>query len=428
MIGVAGARDFDRLGLAANLGEEFIRMGVRAVIAAGWAVDDRAGQTFAANFYRAMLAGTAFGEAVRIAREAVWTRCPDVNTWGAYQCYGDPDFRFHRQGTATQPVWPNFCTPHELVAELENLAADFRAGGYDEGGGRIARRLARIPSGQSAAWLQRADVCAALGLAWGEIRNWEDATRWLAQALAAERGECPLRALEQYANYRVRLAAARWPDARRLPAAKRETARRQAVDAIAAAIGDLDLLCQRLPTVERLSLLGGAFKRLAQIESDGERRQQALTSMAEQYGLAYARRRDAYAFTNRVAALLLANRGTVAVDAENRGKLLGELDGLQQEVARRNANDPNFWDGASLADLALTHLLLNAAGPARQRDAGFGEAATAVVEAYRDAVARAASPRELASPAENIAFLSELWSAHDKAMQQVFQSIAESLQ
>jgi hypothetical protein len=125
---------------------------------------------------------------------------------------------------------------------------------------------------------------------------------------------------------------------------------------------------------------------------------------------------------------LLANRGTVAVDAENRGKLLGELDGLQQELARRNADDPNFWDGASLADLALTRLLLNAAGPARQRDAGFGEAATAVVEAYRDAVARAASPRELASLAENIAFLSELWSARDKAMQQVFQSIAECLQ
>ena len=35
---------------------------------------------------------------------------------------------------------------------------------------------------------------------------------------------------------------------------------------------------------------------------------------------------------------------------------------------------------------------------------------------------------ELASPAENIAFLSELWSARDKAMQQLFQTIAESLQ
>ena len=65
--------------------------------------------------------------AVRVAREDVWLRFPDVNTWGAYQCYGDPDFRFHRDGSGAQRVWPDFSTPHELVAELENLAADFRA-------------------------------------------------------------------------------------------------------------------------------------------------------------------------------------------------------------------------------------------------------------------------------------------------------------
>ena len=423
-----GQRELDRLGLAANLGEEFIRMGVRVVVAAGWAVDDRAGQAFAATFYRALLAGEAFGEAVRAAREAVWTRCPDVNTWGAYQCYGDPDFRFHRDGGTAQRVWPNFGTPHELVAELENLAADFRAGGHDEAGGRIARRVARIPAGQSAAWLKRADVCAALGLAWGEIRNWEEATRWLEQALTADRGECPIRALEQYANYRVRLAAANGPAARRLPATKREAARGNAVEAIETAILDLDTLCRRAPTVERLNLLGSAYKRLAQVENEGERRLEALVNMAHHHDLAYARKRDAYAFTNRVAATLLAAQRTVAVDAEKRGRLLRELDSLQREVARRDADDPNFWDGASLADLALTRLLLAGANPPRQRGAGFGESITAVIQAYGDAIGRCASPREVASLAENIAFLSELWSPRDKVMQHIFERILESLQ
>jgi len=425
---VDGQRELDRLGLAANLGEEFIRMGVRAVVAAGWAVDDRAGQVFAASFYRAMLAGEAFGEAVRAAREAVWTRCPDVNTWGAYQCYGDPDFRFHREGGTAQRALPNFGTPHELVAELENLAADFRAGGHDEAGGRIARRVARIPTGQSAAWLKRADVCAALGLAWGEIRNWEEATHWLELALTADRGECPLRALEQYANYRVRLAAANWPAARRGPAAKREAARGSAIEAIETAILDLDTLCRRAPTVERLNLLGGAYKRLAQVEQEGERRREALVNMAHHHDLAYARKGDAYAFTNRVAAMLLAAQGTVAVDPENRANLLRELDGLEREVAQRNADDPNFWDGASLADLALTRLLLLGARPTRQRDAGFDGEGSAVIQAYRDAIARAASPREIASLAENIAFLSDLWSPRDKAMQEVFERIKESLE
>jgi formylglycine-generating enzyme required for sulfatase activity len=79
--------------LAANLGEQFIRMGVKAVVAPGWIIDDAAGGAFAEGFYSRMLAGQPFGEAVRGTREEVWLRFPAVNTWGAYQCYGDPDYR-----------------------------------------------------------------------------------------------------------------------------------------------------------------------------------------------------------------------------------------------------------------------------------------------------------------------------------------------
>ena len=424
---VDGPRDLDRLGLAANLGAEFIRMGVRAVVAAGWAVDDRAGQAFAAAFYRAMLAGEAFGEAVRAAREDVWTRCPDVNTWGAYQCYGDPDFRFHRNGGPVQRAWPNFGTPHELVAELENLSADLRAGGHDEGGGRIARRVARIPPNQADAWLQRGDVCAALGLAWGEIRKWEEACGWLKKALTADKGECPMRALEQYANYRVRRAADHWQQARRLPPARREAVRATQVEDIEIAIRDLDTLCRHAPTVERMNLLGSAYKRLAQVESEGDRRLAALTNMARQYGLAGERRNDAYAFTNRVAATLLAERRTVAVDAGNRAELLRELDALQRDVARRYADDPNFWDGASLADLELTRLLLESAAP-RPRAGVIDASVEHVLDAYRDAVGRTASPREVASLAENIVFLVELWPARDRAVHRILEQVREGLQ
>ena len=45
--------------LAANLATQFIQMGCKAVIAAGWAVDDRAATTFAQTFYAAMFAGQA---------------------------------------------------------------------------------------------------------------------------------------------------------------------------------------------------------------------------------------------------------------------------------------------------------------------------------------------------------------------------------
>jgi hypothetical protein len=78
--------------LAASLAVEFIEMGARAVIAAGWAVQDEAARTFATSFYGALLSGTPFGDAVAAARRCTFERHPGTSTWGAYQCYGDPAF------------------------------------------------------------------------------------------------------------------------------------------------------------------------------------------------------------------------------------------------------------------------------------------------------------------------------------------------
>ena len=66
---------------------------------------------FAESFYARLLAGEPFGEAVRAAREEVWTRFPDVNTWGAYQCYGDPGYRLRGDGTAPPQRGESATTP-----------------------------------------------------------------------------------------------------------------------------------------------------------------------------------------------------------------------------------------------------------------------------------------------------------------------------
>ncbi len=80
--------------LAASLALQFIRLGARAVVAAGWQVDDAAALQFAESLYHALLQGEAFGDAVRQARTAVHADSGERhNTWGAYQCYGDPHWR-----------------------------------------------------------------------------------------------------------------------------------------------------------------------------------------------------------------------------------------------------------------------------------------------------------------------------------------------
>jgi hypothetical protein len=80
--------------LAASIARALMEIGVRAVVAAGWSVDDAAAVAFATTFYEEMLAnGAGFGDAVKNARSKARETKRDSMTWAAYQCYGDPEFR-----------------------------------------------------------------------------------------------------------------------------------------------------------------------------------------------------------------------------------------------------------------------------------------------------------------------------------------------
>jgi CHAT domain-containing protein len=89
---------YNRAAFASGVAQALIGIGVRCVVAAGWAVDDGAATAFATTFYEALLRGERFIDAVAAARRVAFTF--DGNTWAAYQCYGDPDWRLR-----TQPGW-----------------------------------------------------------------------------------------------------------------------------------------------------------------------------------------------------------------------------------------------------------------------------------------------------------------------------------
>ncbi len=433
-----GGRDLDRSALAANLGVQFIRMGVRAVVAAGWAVDDGAATVFAETFYRRMLAGDAFGEAVRAAREETWQRCAGVNTWGAYQCYGDPGYRLGGSGAQRPRAVLPYFAPSQFCADLDNLARALQAASHEAGPdsgteGRIAALMDRVPTPQRASWLARADVAAALGLAWGEARYWSRAIDHLERSLAAACGDCPIRVVEQCANFKLRRAADEWAtlaaDDSVDPAAL-EAARQQKVAVIERAILELDILCQRAKTEERVNLLGGACKRLAFVEAAPARRGEALANMARYYrdGYLLARERGshgAYPFTNWATAQLLLENMAPMLAGDGQADPANEMARVGERLALSNARTPNFWDSVGLADIDLVKLIAacNAADPlpagkGRSRKAACADRAAAIaaltdaiIQGYRDAIGRGASPREAASVVENIEFAMALTPA-----------------
>jgi hypothetical protein len=415
--------------LAANLGAQFIRMGVRAVVAAGWAVDDAAAEHFARVFYDHLIhLGETLGAAVRAAREEVYLRFPGVNTWGAYQVYGDPAFRLVLDGgdfvAAGGKPPPPFVDPEELQAELENLANRLHvsSGGQEPDGEAeawLTSVLDRIPPALRGDWLKRSDIAGALGTVHGELENYDDALDSLNQAVKENRAAVSVRHLEQRANFKVKAALQDWL---RAPAGSDAKAPAKAIED--EAIPELEWLRDQLgPTEERLCLLGSAYKRLAWIQSAAKKKDLTaiLKSMADNYQRAfelhYERKKETgdvkpYPFTNWMTAEILCawfNEGTIPhlkrLEAEFR-----RLCTIAQAAAtRRDDREPDFWNSLVEADCRLAlNLLEFTVADKRDREAPALADAGRIAEAYRRALARGASAKERASVVEHLDFLAAL--------------------
>lgn len=116
----------DRYKLAANIGTELIRIGVRAVVITGWAVADAAAEVFADTLYTNLFNGMQFGDAVTAARRACYYHDRTSATWAAYQCYGNPWYKLQRKSSTESTNRPFYSEEEALIA-LSNLIASTRS-------------------------------------------------------------------------------------------------------------------------------------------------------------------------------------------------------------------------------------------------------------------------------------------------------------
>jgi hypothetical protein len=86
-----------------SLAAAFLRGGVANLVCAAWEVNSKAALRFAVTLYKILLGvdgpPQTMHVAMRRARVAVWEQDEGRHTWGAYQHYGDPYFRFFRGST-----------------------------------------------------------------------------------------------------------------------------------------------------------------------------------------------------------------------------------------------------------------------------------------------------------------------------------------
>jgi CHAT domain-containing protein len=287
--------------IAADLSRTLIDKGVRAVIAAGWAVDDTAADLFAEEFYDSMLNGWAFGDAVHHARMEVFKRHPDTNTWGAYQCYGDPEYRFeepkngasHGSGAKTY-----YSSDHARKAAI-NIARDVGSGHRRRAD--LVAELDALMEGADPAWEGDARWCEAVARAYAKLDVFAPAIKLLETARVNYRATLTVDAIELLEHLKVRAATFAWTQAVHTAnaaegnakqaadalVAERVEAQRDIVSAALRCLKDLDELLgsKKAPALSerRESLKGTVCKRMVLTRASKSSQDNALKEMLGYY-------------------------------------------------------------------------------------------------------------------------------------------------
>jgi len=413
--------NYDRASFASGVAGALIEIGVRCVVAAGWAVDDDAAGVFAETFYSSLLRGNRFIDAVDDARKAAYEQSPHVNTWAAYQCYGDPDWVFRQTAddpnqarAASLDDFSGIASATSLRFALERIIVQSKFQGADPV--TQLANLSKLEELFAPKWGAGGAVAELFAEAFVETGAVERGLRWYERAVGAHDGRASMKASEQLANIRGRLAWEIVDQARRhrdsamkrektgaRPGKARAAARRARADAertLRKAVRQADRLINQAlrllgelqdleETLERHSLVASIYKRRALIDDAIGRRARIAASLrlmqrhyqrAQEVGAEHGVQDLYYPASNRLAA-------DVALNAGKRG-----WRGLDSAIAAvvaaslqaKRANDADFWSVVGEIELhqyqAIARKKLAAAYPQ-------------LVKAYQDLHKRVAATR-----------------------------------
>lgn len=285
MDGDAEAYSSNRYKLAANIGTQLIRNGVKAVVVSGWAVDDLAAHDFTEVFYGNLLDGYSFGEAVQNARKHIYEKYNKRNnTWGAYQCYGDPYYKLVQERSFSAKAAYSFVISREAEIELSNLIGRLELSGISDEEHRS--QLTGISDAVDKAQIRTGRITELEAMAYAALRDYETSSAKYGSLIGEENAVFSFAAMEQYCSVRIKHAV----DVFKSDDKNRKTA----LSTAKTVIKDLEVLSNYSPTAERLNMLGGSYRRLALLSDSVEAKLAAYEKAAEYYYQAYSRPGNTY--------------------------------------------------------------------------------------------------------------------------------------
>ncbi|MCB0584292.1 MAG: CHAT domain-containing protein [Phaeodactylibacter sp.] len=342
----------EKYRLAANIGTQLIENGVKAVVVAGWAVHDDAALLFAEEFYRQMLDGLPFGEAVKRARKACYEEHKNTNTWGAYQCYGDQFYQLVKKEGKKENDSP-YILDKEILIDLENFINDARFAKTRDGD--LTKRLKDITRRIDETKLRNGIVTEQEAMAYAEIEEYETAIAKYASLHEQDKANHSVRAIEQWCNLR----------AHQLVIDKKKEVQKDYLREMKAVITELGHLIRLGQTKERLSLLGSAYKRKAVLVENAGSKRNAIEDMANSYREAYLLNnkelndKRVYQLTNWIVAEKILDKKDRTTEAESILKAPMEtfLGHLLEELTNHSTDKKEFWDLIEIVNVNQCRLL-----------------------------------------------------------------------
>jgi CHAT domain-containing protein len=398
-----------RYKLAANIGTQLIEIGVKAVVVAGWAVDDTAALEFTKEFYSEMFNGSCFGDAVKKARKHVYDRFPGTNTWGAYQCYGDPFYTLTGGTNAKKTPKKDYIIPDQASTELYNLhkkldASKSSTEKYLEELNSISERVTR-------AGFTDAVIVETMGLIYTDLCEYDSAIAQFERLLSMEKATFSIATLEKYCNVRVKKYAI---DFLNDDSYKKNKTKRQALlKQVNKVILDLETLLKISATAERHGLLGSAYKRQALICSTKPTKLAALGKAAWHYYHADNKDTSMYKVYSRINWLeievlfILAGLhkwgqtvklGRTSYVLPARESIIEHLDANAAKQGKGSGN-MDYWQMIEKASIKLCKGMLNTVGVTNE------VTGKDVLDAYREVWAKAGSKGKKIAEIEQLELL-----------------------